>query len=590
MSSEELKQAEILKNEGKFNEALLSLNEIEERGDLSPSDLLSFHLLKGSILNIVGSYSDALKHGELAYQKSQELIRKLQSIDALIIMGLASTQLGDLEKALDVIAQGEELLKAVKVEDPREITKRKGSLTVIKGFAYFLMSEPELSLNNLLLSLKLREEVGDKNEIAQSLMMIGYAYFILEGNFERSLKYAERCQRMTDEVTVKTIIAHNLMSLGNIALMKGELNQSLDDYKQALEIFEEFNNIQYIGGCLNNIGEIYRKQGKIREALKYYDESVTLTEKVGNSWLISTQLHNLSLLALEIGDIKLAQDYLVRMEEISNQSESKRIKGNYLLCKALILKTSSRAPNRAESEEILRNIVNEEMVDFELTIDALINLCDLLLVELKITNDPELLEELQTLITQLLNISENQNSYFLLAETYLLQAQISLLTLDIKRAQRYLTQAHQIAERFNLDQLKEKIANETEDLHKKLKLWDKLKDVGASLADRLELARLEEQIGGMLQNRSVLTSQVKEEEVTIQKEKKICLVCRGVVLRFSYICECGAIYCENCARAVSNLENICWACDIPIDYNKPIKHFKEERKIIKFEDKGKKSK
>ena len=78
MSSEELKQAEILKNEGKFNEALLSLNEIEERGDLSSSDLLSFHLLKGSILNIVGSYSDALKHGELAYQKSQELI--LQTI------------------------------------------------------------------------------------------------------------------------------------------------------------------------------------------------------------------------------------------------------------------------------------------------------------------------------------------------------------------------------------------------------------------------------------------------------------------------------------------------------------------------------
>ncbi|MFX1321597.1 MAG: tetratricopeptide repeat protein, partial [Promethearchaeota archaeon] len=586
MSSKDLKRAEILIKEGKFNEAQIALNEIEQKGDLSSSDLLSFYLFKGSILNIVGSYSNARKYGELAYRKSQELMRKLQSIDALLIMAYALTHMGDIEKGMDVIVQCEELLKTLKVEDQREITKRKGALAAYKGLAYFFMSKPELSLNNVLLSLKLREEVGDKNEIAQSLMMLGTGYLYLEGNFEESLKYSERCQGMADEVTDRTIMAYNLINLGSISLMKGDLKQSLDEYHQALEILEEFNNMQYIGACLNNIGEIYRKQGKIHEALKYYDEALTLTEKIGNVWMISTQLNNLLLLALEIGDIKLAKDYLGRMEKLSNQSESKRVKGNYQLCKALILKTSPRAHNRSESEEILRNIVNEEMVDFELTTDALINLCDLLLIELKITNDPELLEEIQNFITQLLNISESQNSYFLLAETYLLQSQISLLTLEIKKAQRYLIQAQQIAERFNLNHLKEKIAYQNEDLQRNLNLWDKLKEVGAPLADRLELARLEEQIGGMLQSRSVLTSQVKEEEVTIQKEKKICLVCRGVVLRFSYICECGAIYCEDCARAVSNLENVCWACETAIDYNKPVKQFKEEQEGAKFKDKG----
>jgi len=91
-------------------------------------------------------------------------------------------------------------------------------------------------------------------------------------------------------------------------------------------------------------------------------------------------------------------------------------------------------------------------------------------------------------------------------------------------------------------------------LEKKLDLWEKLKESGASMAERFDLAHLDEQINGLVQNRTLLTTQVIETEVAIQKERKICLVCRGEVLRFTYICECGAIYCDNCARALTNLD------------------------------------
>ena len=116
---------------------------------------------------------------------------------------------------------------------------------------------------------------------------------------------------------------------------------------------------------------------------------------------------------------------------------------------------------------------------------------------------------------------------------------------------------------------------------------EKLKEENAPMADRMEVARLDEKIVKMIQRRPVLTVQVSEEKISVSKEKKICLVCRGEVLRFNYICECGAIYCENCARALTNLENMCWACNIPIDYFKPTKPFKEEEARIQI---GKKSK
>jgi hypothetical protein len=170
-------------------------------------------------------------------------------------------------------------------------------------------------------------------------------------------------------------------------------------------------------------------------------------------------------------------------------------------------------------------------------------------------------------------------SYALLAEVNLLQAKISLLTFDIKSSQRFLTQAKQIAERYGLNQLTAKIANENEDLLKKLDLWQKLKESGAPMVDRMELARLDGKILGMIQRSPVLTAQITEDKVAIHKEMKICLVCIGEVLKFSYICRCGAMYCESCARALAKMENVCWACDAPIDDLKPVKPYKEKERV-----------
>ncbi|MFX1360699.1 MAG: hypothetical protein ACFE8T_10195, partial [Promethearchaeota archaeon] len=205
------------------------------------------------------------------------------------------------------------------------------------------------------------------------------------------------------------------------------------------------------------------------------------------------------------------------------------------------------------------------------------NICDLLLIELRITNYPEIIDEIQPYIQKLIDFSEQQQSYWILCETHLLQAKLSLLTFDVKKAKRFLTQAQQVAGRFGLTQLSIKIAKEYDDLLKKEDLWQKLESDGASMADRADLARLDEQIKGMIRNPTIPTAYVREEKVAITKETKICLVCRGEVLRFSYICKCGAIYCENCARAITALENVCWICDMPIDYSKPVKLYEDKK-------------
>jgi hypothetical protein len=77
---------------------------------------------------------------------------------------------------------------------------------------------------------------------------------------------------------------------------------------------------------------------------------------------------------------------------------------------------------------------------------------------------------------------------------------------------------------------------------------------------------------------------ITEEEVSISKEKKVCLVCKSGVKKFNvYICDCDTFYCKNCARALVNIENACWVCNTPFDDSKPSKPFKKEEEIEEIE-------
>lgn len=76
---------------------------------------------------------------------------------------------------------------------------------------------------------------------------------------------------------------------------------------------------------------------------------------------------------------------------------------------------------------------------------------------------------------------------------------------------------------------------------------------------------------------------ITEEEVSISKEKKICLVCKGKVLGLTFICtSCESFYCNKCYSALTGLENLCWACEAPFDDRKPVQKAKEDEKEVEI--------
>jgi len=435
------------------------------------------------------------------------------------------------------------------------------------------------------------QKQGDLLSSFEALTIQAHAYSMM-GNIYQSediIKQAEELfKKIKETITIDLREKESFMVRvrGNIYLWKGEVRRPIEFYKRAFELAKDTGNKDLIASSLNNIAAAYLMLKEYETAIFYAKEGV----KVNYEPTLSYPLATLIEIYVNKGDIEEAKVYFEHLGELREKFDTKSYNDLYRYEKALLLKSSLRARDRIKSEDIFKEMASDKTITHEVRIGALISLCDLFLIELSITNNSEIIDEIQPYVQELLDFVERQQLYFILAETYILQAKLSLLTFDIKKTKRFLTQAQKIAERFGYKELAERITNEHSKLLKKLDIWEKLKEMGAPMSERIKLARLNEQIEEISEKRSMLPAFITEEKVTIHKEKKICLVCRGEVLRFTYICECGAIYCENCARAVSNLENVCWACEVPIDYSKPVKPKEEETEEIRDDKKHKTSK
>ena len=84
----------------------------------------------------------------------------------------------------------------------------------------------------------------------------------------------------------------------------------------------------------------------------------------------------------------------------------------------------------------------------------------------------------------------------------------------------------------------------------------------------LELQRKEAEIEALKKQRA----EISEDDIIISKETHTCLVHKGPVKGYSFVCpECGAVYCIKCVDAIIRIENSCWSCESPIDRSQPVK-------------------
>ncbi|MFX0020945.1 MAG: tetratricopeptide repeat protein [Candidatus Hermodarchaeota archaeon] len=487
LALDKLKKVELLREKGEFEKALDIIANLEKEEGFSQEELFSLLILKSSLLLELRHLKEAQEIAERILHQSEELKWHDKVVDALDIIAWVCRRLGKLEEALDVIHKAEEIIKTEFPEPNEEIQTKQASLYLVKGSIFFAR--------------------GNLNAIKECL--------------EEGLKLA----KLVDN---KKLLMHFTLNSGAYYGIKGEMDLSLDYQKQGLELAKEINDSHNIIIALNNIGCVYREQGKLEEALENIKQSYLLAKKI-KSPTISIVLDSIFHVVLDKGDLKQSEKYLEEMNELKDQEEYEIIKLNYLINKALLLKANPRASNLSKAEKILKEALEEDIVLYEAHIDALLNLCDILLTDLQNTNDPEILNELQPYVSRLLDIAEKNNSFSLIAETKLLEARLALLSFDIKNSRRFFSKAQEIADKYGLNRLSIKISNEHDELIKQIDIWDNLKKSNLPLSERLKKTGLKEEMKRMIQKRKVEIPVPFEEDPLL-----LLIVTEGGVPAFSH--------------------------------------------------------
>jgi hypothetical protein len=142
----------------------------------------------------------------------------------------------------------------------------------------------------------------------------------------------------------------------------------------------------------------------------------------------------------------------------------------------------------------------------------MLNLCELHLKNLRLTNDKKVLTKVQNLVLKLHDVAKQQHSQWLIAEAYFLRAKLFLLDLNFDKAREFLGQAQIIAEERGMKNLAIRISYEHDLLLREIPQFVELGEREASIAERLEFVKLDQTIKRLTQMRLLELPELKEEE------------------------------------------------------------------------------
>ena len=528
------------------------------------------------------------------------------------IKGAIQTIHGELENALESYHHSLAIYKT--------LGHKKGMYYQLNAIGWIKRFQGELdqAVDYFNKQLNFAKEMADEERIAWTTFSIAIAHFY-KGDLDQATKYTQECLELYEKLKNKFGLSWAYSLFGSIYRGKGEFNKSLDYYHKTLTIYNEDLTIhkQVPHSCcyaLRNIGMIYHEKNQIKKSIEYLKES----KKVHNSLcLMKNTLYDIDVIISNIYLI-LASVEIDDHQQIDNSMEElSKIVQKWpwtdlfrKLGKAHILKNKQRAKDKFQAQQILEEVLNERF-DYQTEFMIQVNLCDLLLEELKYSGEEEILNKIQDLLNRISDVAYKQRSITTLVELYSLQAKLALIEGNAELSNKLLIKALSIAENKGLELIAEKLKVQQDQLIKQLEDWKALFIQNSKLQEKIEFLnlkeyvteaitevlekkfkteyRLTEETTRIIEKREIkrslpkakdvskLKEKVKlptltakeqkdleklESEIKVEDQKFTCVVHKGQIVGTVYICpNCKTCYCLTCAYSLKANGEKCWTCN-----------------------------
>lgn len=211
-------------------------------------------------------------------------------------------------------------------------------------------------------SLKIQEEIGNKDGIATSLNNIGMIYDN-QGDISKAIEYVEKSLRIQKEIGDKYGAAISISNIGSFYVVQNNISKAIEYFNNGLKLFEEISNKRGISSSLHNLAEAYRLEGKFEMALEHHRKSLKISEEIKDKPSIATNLFNLGSIYLDKKNEIKALEYAIRSMKISQECGSPKNLKDAALLLTNIYKASGKHKLALENYELyiqMRDSVNNE--------------------------------------------------------------------------------------------------------------------------------------------------------------------------------------------------------------------------------------
>jgi CHAT domain-containing protein len=326
-----------------------------------------------------------LAYEYLYFTENKNLIKN--KAEALNILGVASSLLGDSKKAVQYYKEGLQI--GEEIQDKYGIASSYNNLGMLYGKTadydlaiYYLKKNIEINeelgdrkitsaLNNLGMvytktgeysyalqylkkSLQLKEFYNDYSGMASTLLNIGNVY-VAQGNHHLANQYFQRCAEHNLKQNDQLGYAAVMMSIGTNHRNNYNYEEAISCFLISQSIQESIGDKKGLGSALNNLGVCFKDLGQYDKSLDYYKKSLAIKESLNDKQGIANTWCNIASVYFEIKDFSLALNYVEKSNELAKKiNASAQIKSSLRLMYQIYL---------ARTEYKLAYVYLKELID-----------------------------------------------------------------------------------------------------------------------------------------------------------------------------------------------------------------------------------
>jgi DNA-binding NtrC family response regulator/tetratricopeptide (TPR) repeat protein len=229
-------------------------------------------------------------------------------------VGVADIHEGNYESGLENLEQ------ALKLIGDRPAAYVLGRTYANMAGACWFLKRPQEGIDYLKKAITYYERTDHKTNAADGYNNLGIN-LILIGQWDRAQEALERAFSLAKEVDERGgKVPMILDSLGELHMLRGDLDTAKDYLLQAVALATENGNKWYAGQALRTLGRCCLAIGASANALTKAKEALALAEQIGDrqaiceSWLIAAESH------LQTGDLDACADELQRVSDATTDS------------------------------------------------------------------------------------------------------------------------------------------------------------------------------------------------------------------------------------------------------------------------------